>query len=225
MVATLGKVVVGHRPAPDGHRAPAKTGRPDPGPRGGEGRPGPRSRANAGRGRRAHGAAQQGCGLIEVTKQRPPGGRPCLLPAPGLRTNQRPLLQEALAGAPPLDRRADGRQLLLEPLIAAVEVIDPQHLGFALAARPASTRLIEARRSVAMTLAPVIPSTRGRSPSGRGCRRRRPCASARARACSGSRRSFPRGSCRRAPRQSIAMNCACMSVAKPGNGPLTAPAA
>jgi hypothetical protein len=50
-------------------------------------------------------------------------------------------------------------QFLLEPLIAAVEVVDAVDFGLALGARPARTRLIEARRSVAMTGAPVSPST------------------------------------------------------------------
>src|SRR3569623_3032933 len=44
---------------------------------------------------------------------------------PSLGADQDPL---RLAGAPPLDRRADSGQLLLQPLVAAVEVIDAQDL-------------------------------------------------------------------------------------------------
>ena len=64
-------------------------------------------------------------------QQRPLGQGPRLLPSHGLRTHQHPLREKALALAPPFDGRADGGELLLQPLIAAVEVIDPQDLGLA----------------------------------------------------------------------------------------------
>jgi hypothetical protein len=56
------------------------------------------------------------------------------------------------------DSRAELRKLLFDVLVAAVEVVDAVDQVSPRATRPATTRQAEARRSVAMT---VAPSSRG----------------------------------------------------------------
>ena len=61
-------------------------------------------------------------------------------------------------------------ELLLHPVVAAVQVVDPFDRRFALRGEPASTSAAEARRSLAMTEAPVNrhgPSTTAQRPSRR----------------------------------------------------------
>ena len=64
------------------------------------------------------------------------------------------------SGAQPLDLRAAGAELVLDPLEAAIEMIDAVDDRLALAARPAMTSDTEARRSVAMTCAPFSAARR-----------------------------------------------------------------
>ena len=53
-----------------------------------------------------------------------------------------------------LDRGAAGRELLLDPLVAAVEVVDARHPGLALGGEAGEDQADQARRSVAITGAP-----------------------------------------------------------------------
>src|SRR3569623_277541 len=74
---------------------------------------------------------------------------------PSLGADQDPL---RLAGAPPLDRGADSGQLLLQPLVAAVEVIDAQYLGLAFrdqASEDQTHRCAEVGRHDAGTRQPI----------------------------------------------------------------------
>ena len=63
------------------------------------------------------------------------------------------LLHADPLGAPHVG--AQRAQLLLEALVAAVEVVDAQHLGLALGDQAGQHQEAEARRSVAITVAPV----------------------------------------------------------------------
>src|SRR5690348_11515083 len=80
--------------------------------------------------------AERGLPIGRSYEQRPTRRSPPLLTALGLRTDQHPLREEALARAPPLDGRADGAELLLQPLISAIEVVDAKHLGLAFGGKP-----------------------------------------------------------------------------------------